>query len=72
MAWALSKTGGKLVTVELDARQYEKALKNFEKAWLIAPKGFLEHVESLGLFETTIEGSSAGVSVSYLRSAPQP
>lgn len=132
MAWALSKTGGRLVTVEYDASRHGKALENFEKAgllhiidarladahelvpalegpfdfvfcdadkdwyinylnavvpklqeggcfaahnvrsWLIAPKGFLEHVDSLGIFETTIEGSPSGVSVSYRRSAPRP
>jgi caffeoyl-CoA O-methyltransferase len=132
MAWALSKTGGKLVTVEYDASRHRKALENFEKAsllhiidarladahelvpalegpfdfvfcdadkdwyinylnavmpklqgggcfaahnvrsWLIAPEGFLEYVDSLGMFETTIEGSPSGVSVSYKRSALRP
>jgi caffeoyl-CoA O-methyltransferase len=32
MAWALSKTGGKLVTIEIDERRYEQALKNFKLA----------------------------------------
>ena len=34
MAWALSKTGGKLITIEIDERRYKEALKNFEKAGL--------------------------------------
>ena len=42
------------------------------RSWLIAPEGFLEHVDSLGMFETTIEGSPSGVSVSYKRSALRP
>jgi predicted O-methyltransferase YrrM len=32
MAWALSKTGGKLTTVEIDEDRYKAALKNFKKA----------------------------------------
>ena len=32
MAWALSKTGGKLITVEIDEARYKTALKNFKKA----------------------------------------
>jgi caffeoyl-CoA O-methyltransferase len=32
IAWALSKTGGKLVTIEIDERRYKEALANFEKA----------------------------------------
>ena len=32
MAWALSKTGGKLITIEIDRRRYEQALKNFAEA----------------------------------------
>jgi predicted O-methyltransferase YrrM len=32
MAWALSKTGGKLITIEIDERRYRTALKNFKKA----------------------------------------
>jgi len=32
MAWALSKTGGKLVTVEIDETRYKTALKNFKQA----------------------------------------
>ena len=32
MAWALSKTGGKLITIEIDKGRYEKAIENFKKA----------------------------------------
>ncbi|MCJ7783500.1 MAG: class I SAM-dependent methyltransferase [Desulfobacterales bacterium] len=32
MAWALSKTGGKLITIEIDEERYKTALKNFKKA----------------------------------------
>ena len=34
MAWALSKTGGKLITIDNDERRHKTALKNFEKAGL--------------------------------------
>ncbi|MEM7381733.1 MAG: class I SAM-dependent methyltransferase, partial [Bacteroidota bacterium] len=34
MAWAFSKTGGKLITVEIDESRYKEALSNFEKAGL--------------------------------------
>lgn len=34
MAWALSKTGGKLITIELDEERYNKALLNFKEAGL--------------------------------------
>jgi predicted O-methyltransferase YrrM len=34
MAWALSKTGGKLITIEIDERRYKAALKNFHEAGL--------------------------------------
>jgi caffeoyl-CoA O-methyltransferase len=34
IAWALSKTGGRLVTVELDAQRHREALRNFEAAGL--------------------------------------
>jgi predicted O-methyltransferase YrrM len=34
IAWGLSKTGGKLVTVEIDRRRYEQAVANFEAAGL--------------------------------------
>ncbi|UCD77289.1 MAG: class I SAM-dependent methyltransferase [Desulfobacterales bacterium] len=126
MAWALSKTGGKLVTIEIDEGRYKQALANFKKAGLsdyidarlanahqlvkelkgpfdfvfsdadkdwyknyfvaLAPKlevggcftahnvashwggirEFLDYVESLPNFETTIDrSSSAGISISY-------
>jgi len=32
IAWALSKTGGKLITIEIDETRYKAALKNFKKA----------------------------------------
>ncbi len=32
IAWALSKTGGKLITIEIDKDRYKEALANFEKA----------------------------------------
>ena len=32
IAWAMSKTGGKLTTIEIDERRYRIALENFEKA----------------------------------------
>ena len=34
IAWALSKTGGKLTTVEIDEGRYREALANFEEAGL--------------------------------------
>jgi caffeoyl-CoA O-methyltransferase len=34
MAWALSQTGGKLVTIEIDESRYEQALENFKAAGL--------------------------------------
>lgn len=34
MAWALSKTGGKLITIEIDEQRYKKALQNFDEAGL--------------------------------------
>ena len=34
IAWALSKTGGKLITIEIDERRHKEALANFEKAGL--------------------------------------
>jgi caffeoyl-CoA O-methyltransferase len=34
IAWALSKTGGKLITIEIDQERYHKALANFKKAGL--------------------------------------
>jgi predicted O-methyltransferase YrrM len=32
MAWALSKTGGKLITIEIDENRYREALRNFKEA----------------------------------------
>ncbi len=34
IAWALSKTGGKLITIEIDASRFKEALENFKKAGL--------------------------------------
>lgn len=34
IAWALSKTGGKLITIEINERRYRQALANFEEAGL--------------------------------------
>jgi len=34
IAWALSKTGGKLITVEINEYRYNKALENFKEAGL--------------------------------------
>lgn len=34
IAWALSKTGGKLITVEIDESRYKTALANFKQAGL--------------------------------------
>jgi predicted O-methyltransferase YrrM len=34
MAWALSKTGGKLITIEINERRHREALENFEAAGL--------------------------------------
>lgn len=34
IAWALSKTGGKLMTIEIDEDRYKTALANFEEAGL--------------------------------------
>jgi caffeoyl-CoA O-methyltransferase len=34
IAWALSKTGGKLITIEIDERRHSEALQNFEEAGL--------------------------------------
>lgn len=35
IAWALSKTGGKLITIEIDKSRYKTALTNFEEAGLL-------------------------------------
>jgi len=34
IAWALSKTGGKLITLEIDERRHKEAIENFKKAGL--------------------------------------
>ncbi len=34
IAWAMSKTGGKLVTIEIDAERYKTALENFKQVGL--------------------------------------
>lgn len=34
IAWALSKTGGKLITIEIDEDRYEQAKENFKRAGL--------------------------------------
>lgn len=34
IAWALSKTGGKLITIDIDETRYNLALKNFKEAGL--------------------------------------
>ena len=34
IAWALSKTGGKLITIEIDENRYKTALENFRQAGL--------------------------------------
>ncbi|MBN2029208.1 class I SAM-dependent methyltransferase [bacterium] len=40
IAWAMSKTGGKLITIEIDERRYNQALENFEEA------GIAEYVDA--------------------------
>jgi caffeoyl-CoA O-methyltransferase len=34
IAWALSKTGGKLITIDIDEGRYKRALENFKQAGL--------------------------------------
>lgn len=134
IAWALSKTGGKLITVDIDEGRHKKALENFRQAGLseyidarladahqlvkdikgpfdfvfsdadkdwyknyfidVDPKlktggcfaahnisdrgrgyggyggqsAFLEYVKSLKNYETTVNSSGGGVSISYKRS----
>jgi predicted O-methyltransferase YrrM len=34
IAWALSKTGGKLITIDIDERRHREAVKNFQEAGL--------------------------------------
>lgn len=40
IAWALSKTGGKLITIDIDEERHKTALENFEKA------GLSEHIDA--------------------------
>jgi predicted O-methyltransferase YrrM len=40
IAWALSKTGGKLITIEIDEHRYREALANFAEA------GVAEYVDA--------------------------
>ena len=40
IAWALSKTGGKLITIEIDEDRYRQALANFKEA------GILEYIDA--------------------------
>ena len=40
MAWALSKTGGKLITIEIDEGRHKQALVNFKEA------GLSEHIDA--------------------------
>ena len=128
IAWALSKTGGKLITVEIDEDRYNEALQNFEEAGLseyidarladaheLVPdlegpfdfvfsdadkdwytnyfkavdhklvvggcftahnigrgrggtRDFFEHISGLSNYETTLNSSGNGVSISYKRS----
>jgi len=132
IAWALSKTGGKLVTIEIDEGRYREAVQNFKEAGLseyidarlddahrlvkelegpfdfvfsdadknwyrnyfidIEPKlvvggcftahniserrsryaygqdEFLDYVRSLDNYETSINSSGGGVSISYKKS----
>jgi predicted O-methyltransferase YrrM len=125
IAWALAKTGGRLVTLEIDPGRHAEAVRHFEEAGLSAfvdarlgdahelvkalpgpfdfvfsdadkdwytqyfkdlePKlspgacftahnvshpgggaaAFLEYVKVLPAYDTTVEGSSEGVSISY-------
>jgi len=134
IAWALSKTGGKLITIDIDEGRHRRALENFKKAGLseyidarladahilvkelkgpfdfvfsdadkdwyknyfididpklivggcftahnISERGrgyggyggqaeFLQYVRSLKNYETTLNSSGGGVSISYKRS----
>ena len=136
IAWALSKTGGKLITIEIDESRHREAMKNFKEASLsdfidarladahrlvpelkgpfdfvfsdadkewytnyfiaVSPKlavggcftahnvsayrrrygfgrdggsqGFLEYVLGLPNYETTVNSSGGGISISYKKS----
>ena len=41
IAWALSKTGGRLITVDIDAERHKQALQNFKEA------GLSEYIDAL-------------------------
>lgn len=134
IAWALSKTGGKLITIEIDEGRHREALQNFKEAGLtdyidarladahqlvkelkgpfdfvfsdadknwyknyfidvdpklkvggcftahnVSDRGyrgrysgqavFLEYVKNLKNYETTVNNSGGGVSISYKRAA---
>ncbi len=132
IAWALSKTGGKLITIDIDERRHHQALENFEAAGLsefidarlgdaheivpalegpfdfvfsdadkywyknyfiaVEPKlevggcytthnvsrgrgrrgggssGYLEYLDSLPNFETTVDSRGSGLAISYKNS----
>lgn len=129
IAWALSKTGGKLITIEINENRHREALSNFNKSGLseyidarladahemvkeiegpfdfvfsdadkywyknyfidLDPKlevdgcftahnvsgrmqrgirEFLDHVRSLPYYETTIDRTGGGISISYKKS----
>lgn len=128
IAWALSKTGGKLITIEIDEDRYNEAVENFEEAGLseyidarlanahtLVPElegpfdfvfsdadkdwytnyfkaidpnlvvggcftahnigrgrggtaDFYEHISGLSNYETTLNSTGNGVSISYKRS----
>jgi predicted O-methyltransferase YrrM len=40
IAWALSKTGGKLITIEIDEARHKRALENFKRA------GVLDYIDA--------------------------
>jgi predicted O-methyltransferase YrrM len=40
IAWALSKTGGRLITIDIDAERHKQALQNFKEA------GLLEYIDA--------------------------
>ena len=37
IAWALSKTGGKLITIDIDEQRHSEALENFDAAGVSIP-----------------------------------
>ncbi|HCC70407.1 MAG TPA: methyltransferase [Bacteroidales bacterium] len=87
IAWALSKTGGKLITIEIDKRRHKEALENYVDPKLVVggcftahnvterrsrySRGqnvFLDYVQGLDNYETSINSSGSGVSISYKKS----